>query len=162
MTEAQIQRYARHVLLPDVGGVGQHRLLVACVAVDLGDGDPAAAYAAAFLAAAGVGCLRLRGHLRASVIAMEVRDGPLLGIGDIGEPRGAAFARAVAALNPDIRVTLDDDGEPQAYDGQAPQPLCERPRPLVLPYRVRDPLDALIDGSAAAAQLIAAIARGTP
>ena len=29
MTETQIRRYARHVLLPDVGGVGQERLLAA-------------------------------------------------------------------------------------------------------------------------------------
>ena len=36
LREDQIRRYGRHVLLPDVGGRGQERLLAARVVVELG------------------------------------------------------------------------------------------------------------------------------
>lgn len=55
MRDEQIRRYARHVLLPDVGGLGQTALLVASVRVDVS--DPAAMIAATYLAAGGVGTL---------------------------------------------------------------------------------------------------------
>lgn len=54
LTEAQIQRYGRHVLLPKVGGRGQERLLAATVAFEAEGG--AAATALCYLAAAGVRC----------------------------------------------------------------------------------------------------------
>ncbi len=54
LTEAQIQRYARHVLLPKVGGRGQERLLEATVRVDAE--GPEAQVALSYLAAAGVCC----------------------------------------------------------------------------------------------------------
>ncbi len=57
LTETQIQRYARHVLLAEVGGAGQTRLLAAAAHVQ-GDGR-AAEEAALYLAAAGVGRLSL-------------------------------------------------------------------------------------------------------
>ena len=53
LTPDQLQRYARHIMLRELGGVGQQKLLKAHVAlVGLGAlGGPAAMY----LAAAGVG-----------------------------------------------------------------------------------------------------------
>lgn len=55
LTEAQQERYARHLLLDDFGGEGQERLLAAAVHVH-GKG-PAAHWAARYLAASGVGHL---------------------------------------------------------------------------------------------------------
>src|SRR5213592_1975835 len=57
LTDVQVERYSRQILLPEVGGRGQARLLAACVAVG---GDGAAARAAALLLGrAGVGTLEL-------------------------------------------------------------------------------------------------------
>ena len=55
LTDAQVERYSRQILLPEVGGRGQARLLAARVAVG-GDG-PAAAVAVLLLGRAGVGTL---------------------------------------------------------------------------------------------------------
>jgi hypothetical protein len=59
LTDHQIERYSRQVILPEVGGRGQERLLAATVSV--GGGGPAAATAALLLERAGVGTV-LVGH----------------------------------------------------------------------------------------------------
>jgi hypothetical protein len=82
LREDQIKRYARHILLPDVGGVGQERLLAATVVVDPRDAAERAAFD--YLVAAGVGTIAL--------IA----------------PAPELIARA-AALNADVRVVIDPD-----------------------------------------------------
>jgi hypothetical protein len=104
LREDQIERYARHILLPDLGGVGQKRLLAAAVVVEIGP-DPAAESAAlAYLAAAGVGRLLLAGDLDGAITDAEARAGILLGAGDAGRPRIQAITDRIAALNPDVRV----------------------------------------------------------
>ena len=56
LSEEQIQRYSRHILLPGVGGVGQERLLASSVLIAFSeDEENAALMALAWLAAAGVG-----------------------------------------------------------------------------------------------------------
>ena len=55
LSPAQIERYSRQVILPEVGGRGQERLLAATVSV--GGEGPAAATAALLLGRAGVGTL---------------------------------------------------------------------------------------------------------
>jgi ThiF family len=57
LSDAQIERYSRQILLPEVGGRGQERLLAARVAL-AGTGD-AAAVAATLLGRAGIGHLGL-------------------------------------------------------------------------------------------------------
>src|SRR5437870_12771771 len=56
LTEAQQERYARHLLLDELGGEGQERLLSSCVHVR---GTSRAARAARYLAASGIGALVL-------------------------------------------------------------------------------------------------------
>ena len=57
LSEAQQERYARHLLLDELGGEGQERLLSSCVRVR-GTGR-AARWAARYLAASGIGALVL-------------------------------------------------------------------------------------------------------
>lgn len=53
MRDEQVRRYARHILLPDVGGLGQTALLTATAVVDVT--EPAGLIAASYLAAGGAG-----------------------------------------------------------------------------------------------------------
>ncbi|CAN5877239.1 hypothetical protein BH11MYX2_BH11MYX2_15450 [soil metagenome] len=61
MRDEQVRRYARHILLPDVGGLGQTHLMVAATRVSV-DGEPSASLiAATYMAAGGVGTLVVAG-----------------------------------------------------------------------------------------------------
>jgi adenylyltransferase/sulfurtransferase len=104
MTEAQVHRYARQLVLAGVGGRGQRRLLSASVALEVGPQAPAAHWAIAYLAAAGVGRIELDGDAASPVTEPEVAGGPLLIAADVGTPRIEALGRRVAALNPDVTV----------------------------------------------------------
>jgi len=70
--DEQVRRYARHILLPDVGGLGQTALLESAARVDLRDGDAAALIAACYLAAGGVGTVVLRGATDAQLASLGV------------------------------------------------------------------------------------------
>jgi molybdopterin/thiamine biosynthesis adenylyltransferase len=157
LREDQIQRYARHVLLPDVGGRGQRRLLAAQVAVELGPGRAAEATALAYLAAAGVGRLLLTGDVDGPIADDEVAGSVLYGAADRGRPRGQAAAERIAALNPDVEVVA----------GPAPAGALRLSDVLAAP----DPsalgpglalADALVRAGAAAALLLQRIASTEP
>lgn len=58
MRDDQVRRYARHLSLPDIGGLGQTALLVASAKIQLRESEPdAEMIAASYLAAGGVGML---------------------------------------------------------------------------------------------------------
>jgi molybdopterin/thiamine biosynthesis adenylyltransferase len=100
LTTEQLERYARHIMLRELGGVGQQKLLKAHVAlVGLGAlGGPAAMY----LAAAGVGALTL---IDDDVVTLSnLQRQVLFGTADIGVAKTAAGKRELAAMNPDIRI----------------------------------------------------------
>jgi hypothetical protein len=83
--DEQVRRYARHILLPDVGGIGQTALLVATARVELRESEPEAELiAATYLAAGGVGTLVLTGANDAQIanVAMHGPDTRLLTNGD--------------------------------------------------------------------------------
>lgn len=105
LREDQVRRYARHILLPDIGGVGQKRLLAASVTVELGAPCAAELVALAYLAAAGVGHLMVTGAIDRPVSGQDVTDGILLGIEDIGTELFTAVSARVRALNPDVSVS---------------------------------------------------------
>lgn len=121
LREDQVRRYARHILLPDVGGVGQERFLAAAVEVEVGPDRAAEIAALAYLAAAGVGRLVLRGDAAGPVTEGEARDGILLGHDDVGRARIEAIRERVGAINPDVRV------EPAAGRDAGAMPLAQAP-----------------------------------
>jgi hypothetical protein len=60
--DEQVRRYARHILLPDVGGLGQTALMVSSAKLELRESEPVAELVAAqYLVAGGVGTIVLRG-----------------------------------------------------------------------------------------------------
>jgi hypothetical protein len=62
MRDDQVRRYSRHILLPDVGGLGQTALLVSSARLELREQEPGAELiAASYLAAGGVGTVIVRG-----------------------------------------------------------------------------------------------------
>lgn len=94
------ERYARHILLKEIGGAGQQKLKSATVAiVGVGGlGSPAALY----LAAAGIGALRL---IDDDVVALSnlQRQIAFTG-GDVGAPKVERAAAALNALNANVRI----------------------------------------------------------
>lgn len=102
LSDAQLDRYARHIVLKEIGGAGQTRLLAAHVAVigAGGIGSPAIQY----LAAAGLGRLTLIDD--DSVDLSNLQRQTLFGTADQGRSKVEAAAEAVARLNPDVRVIV--------------------------------------------------------
>jgi adenylyltransferase/sulfurtransferase len=100
LSEQQIHRYARHIVLPEVGGKGQARLLSARVAL-VGAGGLGSA-AALYLAAAGVGAL---GIVDGDVVDLSNLQRQILHhTRDIGRPKTASARDSIVALNPDVLV----------------------------------------------------------
>lgn len=100
MRDDQLERYARHVILKEIGGAGQARLLSAHVTVigAGGIGCPVIQY----LAAAGVGNIRV---IDGDVVDLSnLQRQTLFGSDDIGTPKPEAAMRAVGRLNPDVKL----------------------------------------------------------
>jgi sulfur-carrier protein adenylyltransferase/sulfurtransferase len=100
LSEAQRDRYSRHLLLPEVGETGQAKLLKSKVLLigAGGLGSPAALY----LAAAGVGTL---GIVDADVVdASNLQRQVLHATSRVGQPKVESAANVLKDLNPDVKV----------------------------------------------------------
>src|ERR1700730_17074145 len=99
-TPDQVARYARHLILPEVGGAGQRKLLNTSVLLlgAGGLGSPAAMY----LAAAGVGRIGIVDF--DTVDASNLQRQLLHGADDIGRPKVESAADTIRALNRDVAV----------------------------------------------------------
>ena len=100
LTKAEVQRYSRHLLVPEVGERGQGKLLDARVLMvgAGGLGSPAAYY----LAAAGVGNL---GIVDADVVDVTNLQRQILhGTSDVGRPKAISAYETLRDLNPGCNV----------------------------------------------------------
>jgi len=114
MTDDQLLRYSRHILLDEMGIEGQERLLAAhALIIGAGGlGSPAALY----LASAGVGRITLVDddvvdltNLQRQIAHTTAR---------IGQPKVASAAAAMAAINPDVQVAaVQARAEGELLDG---------------------------------------------
>jgi len=99
-SEAEIHRYSRHILLPEVGGTGQARLKAARVLVvgAGGLGSPLLLY----LAAAGVGTIGLVDNdvVELSNLQRQIAHGTP----DLGRAKTGSAAAAARRINPEVRV----------------------------------------------------------
>lgn len=101
LRDDQLDRYARHIVLREVGGAGQMKLLGSRVAIigAGGIGAPAIQY----LAAAGTGHLTV---IDDDVVSLSnLQRQTLFTDRDVGERKVDVAARRIAALNPDVTVS---------------------------------------------------------
>ena len=118
LSDAELERYARHIVLHRIGGAGQVRLRRARVLVigAGGLGSPALLY----LAAAGVGRLEV---VDDDVVALSNLQRQVLhATGDVGRAKTESAAAALGRLNPEIRIKthalrIDPDNAPQLVEG---------------------------------------------
>jgi molybdopterin-synthase adenylyltransferase len=100
LTDAQLERYARHIIMPEIGGLGQRKLLAAKVLVigAGGLGSPCLEY----LAAGGVGTI---GIVDDDVVDLSnLQRQTIHSSADIGRAKTASAAARIATLNPDVQV----------------------------------------------------------
>jgi adenylyltransferase/sulfurtransferase len=100
MDDAQLLRYSRHILLPELGIEAQERFAGAHALV-VGAGGLGAP-ALQFLAAAGVGTLTVADPDAVDLTNLQRQI--LYSTADIGEPKVKAARHRIAAVNPDVRV----------------------------------------------------------
>jgi len=102
LTKAEVERYSRHLIIPDVGMTGQKRLKNAKVLVvgAGGLGSPALLY----LAAAGVGTLGILDF--DTVDESNLQRQVIHGQSDIGKPKAQSAAESIAEVNPYVTVNL--------------------------------------------------------
>ena len=99
-SKEQIERYSRHIILKEVGGMGQTRLLESKVLLigAGGLGSPVGVY----LAAAGVGTL---GIIDDDVVDLSNLQRQILhGTSDIGIPKTKSAEATITEMNPDVKV----------------------------------------------------------
>jgi len=100
MNDDEIERYARHLILKEIGGPGQQRLRAAsAVIVGAGGlGGPAALY----LAAAGVGTITL---IDPDTVSLDNLQRQIqFATRDIGKPKAQTTGEGLARLNPLVNV----------------------------------------------------------
>src|SRR5882757_3335635 len=105
LTEPQIHRYARHIVLAEIGGVGQARLIAARVLV-IGAGGLGAPLLQ-YLAAAGIGTLGVIDHDQVDLSNLQRQ--VIHRTADIGVAKVASARRALLDINPEVAVIAHDE-----------------------------------------------------
>ena len=110
LSDTELERYARQIVLPEIGGVGQRRLKEACVAIVGAGGVGSAAIPA--LAGAGVGRLTIIDD--DAVDATNLHRQLIFRTDQVGEAKAGLAASFAEALNPfvsatEIQARIDSD-----------------------------------------------------
>ena len=118
LSDDELERYARHIVLPQVGGIGQRRLKEARVAI-IGAGGIGSSVIPA-LAAAGIGELTIidDGDVELSNLQRQ----PIFRDDQLGQPKSVLAADFVRGLNPRVEAEavqqrLDDGNVEQLVAG---------------------------------------------
>ena len=100
LTPQQVQRFSRHIIMPQVGSMGQRRLMDASVLLvgAGGLGSPLAMY----LAAAGVGKIGIVDFDDVDITNLHRQ--LLHGMGDIGRPKVDSAEDTIREINPDAEI----------------------------------------------------------
>lgn len=101
MTDEQLLRYSRHILLNELGVEGQERLLASHVLV-VGAGGLGSA-AAMYLGSAGVGRLTLVDHDTVDLTNLQRQIAHT--VERVGQPKVESARQAIHAINPEVSVT---------------------------------------------------------
>jgi molybdopterin/thiamine biosynthesis adenylyltransferase len=101
MTDEELLRYSRHILLDEIGIEGQRKLLAshALVIGAGGLGSPVALY----LGTAGVGRITIVDHDDVDLTNLQRQIAHTLA--RVGSPKALSARESIAAINPDVRVT---------------------------------------------------------
>jgi len=104
LNDEQIERYSRQILLPNVGGKGQEKLLAAKVLIigAGGLGSPVAAY----LTGAGVGKLGIADS--DAVELNNIHRQIIYSSGDVGKRKVQVAKQRLESVNPDVKITAHD------------------------------------------------------
>jgi molybdopterin-synthase adenylyltransferase len=105
LTEPQIRRYARHIVLAEIGGVGQARLIAARVLV-VGAGGLGAPLLQ-YLAAAGIGTLGVIDNDKIDLSNLQRQ--VIHRTADVGVSKVESARRALGDINPEVRVQAHDE-----------------------------------------------------
>ncbi|PKQ09127.1 MAG: adenylyltransferase [Alphaproteobacteria bacterium HGW-Alphaproteobacteria-12] len=105
LSDDQLERYARHIVLKEIGGPGQHKLLAARVLIigAGGLGSPCLIY----LAASGVGTIGIIDNDEVSLSNLQRQIAH--GTQDIGRAKTASAADAAARINPDVKIVQHNE-----------------------------------------------------
>ena len=100
LTDKQLDRYARHIVLKDIGGIGQKKILDAHILIigAGGIGCPAIQY----LAAAGIGALTIVDDDEVSLSNLQRQ--VLFCTDDIGQPKVEVAKQAAQKINPEVLI----------------------------------------------------------
>jgi adenylyltransferase/sulfurtransferase len=104
LSNEQIRRYARHLILPEIGLEGQKKICatsVLCVGAG-GLGSPVALY----LAAAGIGKLGIIDFDRVELSNLQRQI--IHGADDVGRPKTESARASINRVNPNVEVVLHD------------------------------------------------------
>ena len=111
LSDKQIRRYSRHILLHDIGGVGQEKLLSSTVELTLSPDAIGSWAALPLLVAGGIGSIRIVSDPRQTIGDTEIRFCTALSAGHLGSPYGG-IVKVFENINPYCKLAFFPQAKP--------------------------------------------------